>query len=384
MNCSRQRLTSRLVDEVICLGRARLTPSEIAAQLGPSRRTISNLLALDARAQLTPQEVCRQATSTEDAACVIQIDDAHPSAGPMTTILCNGQPLELLRKYNKASIADFYFTLEGRSRVKVYVADFAPYLLTLGRQFFPGAYIVGDPYHLIQRYLIRFDRLLEPLEPQLLAAYASAVRDDRYLRPKRTKRETERQDAQSSKGSKAPNIAELRMLLHSRLRELTRPQKHFISSLVRQFGAIQPAYVYLQGLLALYRRNMSPEEASLALDRLGSRLPEGVRIHFAAFLSMARKRRDAICAYWACGWTNGETEAQNNVIKIIDRAGRGLSHAELRRRWLYGKSATARLQKPQSSHSKPPVKKEIRLGTLPPPEPVPVVGKGDQLWLFDL
>ncbi len=129
--------------------------------------------------------------------------------------------------------------------------------------------------------------------------------------------------------------------------------------------------------MKLYHTNISPTAASEALDKFEKMLPAETRPCFLEFLDFCRNHRDEICGFWGCGWSNAEAEAQNGVINKIDERGYGLTFAELRRRWLYGKSTSATLERHQSSirsdasNETGPKKKEIRqLRTLPLPEPV--------------
>lgn len=326
---------------------------------------------------------------------VIQIDDAHPSNGTNTAILLNGKPLELLEAYDKSAIESFFITLENRDAVKIYVSDLAPFLLSLGKKYFPGALRVGDPYHVVRHLLEAFDNLLEPYEGRMLAEYKGAIDARRVRRPFRTKRGKRKQSGRKQdKTSKEPTFAEIRFLLHTREKKL-RSLKAAVNSVLNGFPEVRAGYAYLQGVMTLFHTRMSSAEASTALDELERDLikklpPPGMECMFK-FLDLCRKHRDAMCAFWACGWTNAEAESQNRVIKEIDRCGRGLKFPELRRRWLYGQSASTILgrareaacsgEKKQAGLRKKGIR-EIR--ALPSPEPVSMVGPMGEGWLFDL
>jgi hypothetical protein len=351
---------------------------------------VQSLASETAKVQPTPQEIFRQATAAEDAACVIQVDDAHPSNGTNTAILLNGKPLELLQEYNKTAIEAFFCSLANRHKVRIYVSDLAEYLLELGHKYFLMALIVADPFHVVKELLMCFDSFLEPFEARMLAEYTSAINAGCLARPVRTKRSKRKQTGKKTEDKiKAPTFAEIRILLRTKSGELNPVQAETVKFLTTGFREVVAGYVYVQGVMALYHKEMAPAKASEALDGLEADLlkaglPPQLLECFLKFRNLCQRCRDEICAFWACGWANAEVEAQNSVIKNIDRQGHGLTFEELRRRWLYGKSSSELLGRAQVEEGDlGPPKKEIReLHKLPPPEPVPGVGPGGEGWLF--
>ena len=321
---------------------------------------------------------------------VIQIDDAHPSGGPYTAILLNGKPLELLEEYTQAAIEDFFGKLEqrDRTRVKIFISDLAPFLLLLGRATFREAFVVADPYHVVRQFLKRYDMLLKKFKRKMLAEYIHAIADERLVRPICPKKSTRKQASEKDdKKPPPPKFREIKILLRSNVKKLDDVQRTAVRFLIRRFPDVRAAYFYLQRLLTLYHTAISSADASRALNKFELRLPAQVHQNLFEFLDLCRTNRDAICAFWACGWTNAECEAQNGVIKAIDRLGRGIKFRELRRRWLYGQCASKRLGRAASPSKKaktgPPKKKIRELGTLPAQEKVPVLGVGKEGWLFD-
>jgi transposase len=349
------RRTKRLTEQTNILIRERQTTSYIAKKTGLSRRTVQAIATAAAGARPTPQDVFRRATASQNAACVIQIDDAHPSLGPLTSILLNGKPFELLNFYNKDVIERFLFTLaqSHRNKVKLYICDCTAYLFDLGRTYFPEALIVADSFHVIQQIRRCFEALLKPMEPEMLAEYIRAINEG-LARPNRGKQgkaeaspKTARDMRNLKKQAKEPTFAEIRILLRTKKWKLDDIQQEAVKAILHRFPEARNSYDYLQGAMALYHTVMSSATASKALERLEAQLSPHCKIYFQDFLKLCRDRRGEICAYWECGWTNAEAEAQNGVIKDIDSRGRGLGYAELRRRWLYGESTTASLSSSQ-------------------------------------
>ena len=87
----RRQRTGRLTAKGKNLSRERESTSSIAKTTGMSRRTVQSMASEAEMEQLTPQEVFRLATEAPDSACVIQIDDSHPSNGTNTSILLNAK-----------------------------------------------------------------------------------------------------------------------------------------------------------------------------------------------------------------------------------------------------------------------------------------------------
>jgi transposase len=289
-------------------------------------------------------------------------------------------------------------TLKGRENVTCYVSDMAEFLLRLGREYYPCATIVADPYHVVRRLLERFDELLRPFEDAMLLEYICAIDDQRIVRPVRPRKVRRKKSSRTEENlSETDNkeeeekirrrtAAEIRILLHTKIGETNETHKKAVRSLLKRFPDVQAAYYYLQCVMHLYHTKVSAAEASRALDKFELKLPLHVREALNTFLNSCRKNRDVICAFWSVGWTNAEIESQNGVIKGIDHVARGLEFEELRRRWLYGRSMSAILERGKEKvlgKKKGPPKKSIReLNKMPPPEPVPVVGGYGQYSLF--
>ena len=390
------RRTKRLTEETNILIHERQTTSYISKKTGLSRRTVQAIANAAAGAQPTPQDVFMRAAASEDAACVIQIDDAHPSLGPVTSCLLNGKPLELLKSYNKEVIEKFLYTLPQsyRNKVKLYICDCTAYLFDLGRIYFPEALIVADSFHVIKQIRQCFEASLKPMEAEMLAEYITAINEGLH-RPSRRKHGQDEASPKTPKDirnlkklAKPPTFQEIRILLRTKKSKLDDTQQKAVKAILQGFPEARNSYEYLQGAMALYHTVMSSADASKALDKLEAELSPRGLIWFQDFLKLCRERRGEICAYWECGWTNAEAEAQNGVIKDIDRRGRGLGYAELRRRWLYGESTTASLSASQvplraDATVSISLKKNIReLSSFRRPEPVPLDGLGGQGWLF--
>lgn len=233
-----------------------------------------------------------------------------------------------------------------------------------------------------------------------LGEYSRAINEGRIIRPARPKKKKRKKknnnpekklsqtdNKEEEEKLREPTAAEIRILLHTKVGETNRIQKTAVRFLLRSLPEVRAAYCYLQRVMRLYHTRVKAAEASRALDKFEERLPEHVRDGLSTFLTSCRKHRDVICAFWTMGWTNAEIESQNGIIKEIDRMARGLGFEELRRRWLYGRSMSSILERETEKalgKKKGPRKKGVReLSTEPPPEPVPIIGKNGQLWLFD-
>jgi transposase len=410
--------TQRLDDQTKTLTLERQTSSALAVRTGLSRRAVQDIARKTAKTLPTPQEVFKKVTS-DGKGHVVQIDDCHPSLGACTSFLLDGKPFHLLDGYSEAAIVEFLMTLdaEGRNNISVVVSDLAEFLLKLERRCFPCATVVADPYHVIRLLQKCFDEFLEPFEGAILAEYICALDDQRIvrpLRPKKGKRKkkviseqnlSEMDIQKEEKNPRKPTAAEIRMLLHTRLGKTNDVQKKALTFLFTRFADVDAAYSYMQSVMLLFRTKemvvdgrdasgltttavkvIDARDASIELDKFEAMVPEHVRKGLVKFLDTCRKNRDVICAFWPIGWTNADIESQNDVIKEIDRAANGLQFEELRRRWLYGISMSAILgrdkEKVIGKKDGPQKKSTLELSTVPPPEPVPIEGKGGQLSLF--
>ncbi len=407
--------TQRLADLTKARTLERRTSSDIAVLTGLSRRSVQDIARATAKTLPTPQEIFRTVTA-DGKGHVLQIDNC----GERTSILLDGKPLELLPKYSEAAITAFFLTLdvEGLKNIICYVSDMAGFLLKLGRKHCPYATIVADPHHVVRRLLLNFDESLKPFQEAMLAEYIRAIDDQRIVRPPRPKKgkrkkksraeqnisETDTQEAENN--AREPTAAEIRILLHTKIAETSEVQKKALKFLLKRFPLVRAAYGYIQRVMRLYHSKemvtygrdasglrtttmkvIDARDASIALNKFEAKLPEHVRKGLGKFLNTCRKNRDVICAFWPMGWTNADMECQNGIIRQIERAAHGsLEFEELRRRWLYARSMSSILGRDKEKvigKKDGPRKKSIRaLSTVPPPEPVPIEGKGGQLSLF--
>lgn len=393
------RRTERLANQTKERAFERRTSSDVAVLTGLSRRTVQNIARKAAKNLPTPQEVFRKVTA-EEKGHILQIDNSHPSGREYTAILLDAKPLELREEYNEAEITEFFVTLEGRENVTCFISDMAEFLLRLGREYYPYATIVADPHHVVRLLLERFDEFLKSYEDAMLDEYIRAIDEKRIIRPTRPKKvkhkrknicTTENISKTGNRTDKEklrkPTVAEIRILLHTKIVETNKAHKKAVRFLLKRFPDVRAAYCYLQRVMRLYHTKVSALDASRALDKFESKLPQHIRKDLSTFLNSCRKNRDVICAFWSMGWTNAEIESQNGVIKEIDRMARGLEFEELKRRWLYGRSMSAILERNKEKVlgiKKGPRKKGIReLKREPPPVPVPVVSEFGERWLFD-
>ncbi len=398
---SRIHRTEMLTEKVQRQLAERLTVSYVAYDNGMSRRLVQHIAGAIAETMPTPQQVFLEATKAEDACCIIQVDDAHPSCGVQTTILLNGKKFELLDGYNESVIAQFFVGLDsiGRDKVSIYVSDLAPFLLSLGRKYFRYALVVADPYHVVRKIMACFDAILESHKAAILDEYKQAIRDGILDRPVRARRKSRaRGTSEDQQESREPQLGEIKLLLHRKEQEIRKQEQLAIQRLLEPLPDVRAGYMYLQGMMSLYHMPVSQVEASQAFDRLEIGLRDAGLLYsgphaqligpFAACVNLSHLRRNEICAFWACGWTNAETEAQNGVIKDIDRRGKGLMPRDLRRSWLYGESPSELLarRKPavQTETSARSAPKKIRvLKDLPAPPMLPLGSSQLSLWPHD-
>lgn len=397
----------------------RRTTSDVAGLSGLSRRTVQNIARETAKSLPTPQEVFKMVTAGGKGH-ILQIDNYRALFGPCTSILLDGRPLELLKGYDEATIAAFFETLdrEGLKNITCYVSDMAVFLLRMGRKYCPCATVVADPHHVVRSLIKCFDEFLKPFEDAMLAEYIRAIDDHHIVRPARPKKGKRKKkilpelqvfetgNEEEEKETRQPTAAEIRIMLHTKIAKTDHAQKMALRFLLNQFPDVRAAYYYMQRVMRLYHivemvaygrdafglrttkvKVLDAKDASMEFNKFEAKLPEHVREGLGTFLNTGRKNRDVICAFWPMGWTNADIECQNGIIKKIERASSGsLQFEELRRQWLYGLSMSAILGREKErvlgKKNGPQKKSILELSKVPPPEPVPIEGKGGQLSLF--
>ena len=248
---------------------------------------------------------------------VLGIDEVHLNDDMccvFTDIVRRGI-IEILPARTKIDVVRYLKSLPDRDKIRVVTMDmWRPYKSAVN-EVLPDAVVVIDKYHVIT-----------------LATNAL--------------------DTERKRISEAFNVKSLRWSLRKNREDLSPAEFERLKEAFVLCPILQTAYELKESFRAIYNAE-DRKQANELFEEWANSIPE----ELPAFLEVAdtvRRWEQDIFAYFDHRYTNGVTESLNNVIKSINKQGRGYSFQMLRGRVLYGTSAT------KMPRYKEPSKKQVR------------------------
>lgn len=241
---------------------------------------------------------------------VLGIDEAHlnKEMRAVFTDIDNKQILEILPKRNKDFIKKFLEKLEDKENIEVVTTDmWKPYRDAV-YDVLPYAYVVVDKFHVIQ------------LATKAMEDYRKLFRST--LNDKQRKK-----------------LMHSRFLLLKNKEDLSNREQWNLEMIFAEFPQLREVYALKEGLRDLYNFD-DREEALKYFEFWKSSIPKDCK----PFLSVAKTIDNwklEIFNYFIYRYTNAYTESANNIIKTIEKAGRGYSFEVLRAKVLFGTKATS-------------------------------------------
>jgi transposase len=223
-------------------------------------------------------------------------------------------------------------------RVKVVVMDmWRPYLSEV-KQRFPQAIVVIDKYHILR------------------------MANDAIM----TVRKKLRAD------NKCLNMPKPH-LLRKRVHDLHVPQKKALNQRLAELPDLAVAHALKEEFFNIWN-NQDRRQAEAQFDEWVKRIPPHLQFAYAALLTTVGNWREEILNYFDYRVTNAFTESLNNIIKSMERNGRGYTFDVLRAKLLYGSPfVTRRPPRPNTSAKEKPTdrrkkeKKRARRDDAPSP-----------------
>ena len=235
---------------------------------------------------------------------VLGIDEVHLHSqycGVFVDVL--GQNvIEMTEKRSKVNVCDFLSSLPDKSNIECVTMDmWRPYKDAVN-EILPNVPIVIDKFHVIKE-------LNNELE---------------------TIRRSMRKDMEKSERI---NLKNMRFLFLSGSENLTVRQSKQLDELFKVYPEIEKPYWTKEAFRDIYQCAETKEEAEkLYLNWVQSCTSEGI---FMSFINTVGNWYTEIFNYFDNRYTNAQTESLNNIIREIDRAGRGYTFPVLRAKVLY-------------------------------------------------
>ncbi len=234
---------------------------------------------------------------------VLGLDEAHIDDHFRLVITdIKEQRLLDMKRDNKAPTVKTYLRTLDKSICKCVTMDFAPAYAKCVRTVLPDALIVIDKFHAVQEV----NRCLDKTRISLQNWY----------------RKNEGVDTRRFKRAK--------YLFMMNWEDLTADGTDFLNQWFNEFPDLYTAYMTKETFRDIYITAKDRAEADSMFDEWLKTVPP-----YPTFEPMRKtmtKRREHILNYWDAPYTNAYTESVNNLIKKIEKAGRGYKFDTLRER----------------------------------------------------
>ncbi len=244
---------------------------------------------------------------------VLGIDEAHlnKQMRGVFTDIDKGLILEILPKRSKQTIIDFINTLPNSYEIRVVTMDmYRPYREAV-QECLPYAKIVIDKFHVVQMVTNALETVRKTYKATLSKTERNQLTHDRFV-------------------------------LLKNHEDLTPLEFEKMKIWFAKFPLLESAYRLKESFRDIYNAK-TKERAISAYNEWKSSIGEDMSVFLDVCDTIDRWHTE-IFNYFDYSYTNAYTESCNNLIKCIEKAGRGYSFEVLRAKVLYGTSAT---KKPQ-------------------------------------
>lgn len=236
---------------------------------------------------------------------VLGIDEVHliRRSRAIFTNIPSCYVVEMLPDRNKTTVARFLADLPDRGRIRCVTIDmWRPYQDAV-RESLPGIPIVVDKFHVLKMANAALDALRKTVGGTLHPEKRRSLMRNRHV-------------------------------LLKRFPDLNKAQRKRLDSFRRDFPVLAKAHQAKEGFYDIYEAP-SRSDASRRYKEWDSGLDPEIRPIFGALLTAFQNWEDSILAYFEHRVTNACTESANNLIRAVQRMGRGYSFDVLRARILF-------------------------------------------------
>lgn len=242
---------------------------------------------------------------------VLGIDEAHlnKKMRGVFTDTENNKLLEITEDNLKRTVKQTIQSMEGYENIEVVTIDMWSGYKHACRELIPNATIVIDKFHVIQYAQRALDTIRKQVKADLPNDRKRILTNDRWV------------------------------LLKNK-EDLTEKDISLRDTWFEEFPELGVAYWLKETLRDIYT-SKDRYEAYQRYYQWECRIPD----NFKAFKDLQRtynNNKKEIFNYFLQPYTNAYTESINNIIKTVEKAGKGYSYEVLRAKVLYGTSATKR------------------------------------------
>lgn len=236
------------------------------------------------------------------------IDEIHliKPRGVITNIH-NRTVVEVLRDRNKKTIADYLFRLKGREDLQYVAMDmWQPYREAV-QDVLPQANIVIDKFHVVKMANEAMEKIRKSLRADLNPRQRRGLMHDRFV-------------------------------LLKRERELSDQERFNLDGWMKNYPLLGEAYRLKEEFFKVYDHK-SRNDAELAYEQWMKSIPSELNEAFNPIKTAVGNWSPYIFNYFDHPVTNAYTESLNNLIRVMNRLGRGYSFEALRAKILFSEGA---------------------------------------------
>ena len=240
----------------------------------------------------------------------------------------NNTIVELLPNRNKDTVVRFLHHLEGKDRIQYVAMDMWQPYRDACRAVIPDAQIVIDKFHVVRMANDAMERVRKGLRARLSLKERRGLMHDRFV-------------------------------LLKREQELTDKDSLMLSGWIKNYDELGLAYRLKEDFFKIYDAQSPDEAQALYIEWKQQITPEIA----PAFADLVRAWDN--WAFWILGYfehpiTNAYTESLNNLIRVMNRLGRGYSFEALRAKILFAEGAHKHTNsRPKFDRKKPVSVKEL-------------------------
>lgn len=219
----------------------------------------------------------------------------------------NNTIVEILKDRNKPTVTRYLSQLKGLDQVHYVAMDmWKPYRDAV-ETIIPDAQIVIDKFHVVRMANDGLERIRKSLREQLTPKQRRGLMHDRFV-------------------------------LLKRERDLTDKEAFLLDGWCQNYPELGLAYRQKEDFYAIYEAKSPAEAKALFTAWLHNLTPE-IRDAFNDLARAWQNWEPYICNYFNHPVTNAYTESLNNLIRVMNRLGRGYSFEALRAKILFSEGA---------------------------------------------
>lgn len=313
---TRRGMTKRLISYIERESMKMQPFAQVAADAGVSEQTVRDIFTELGRRLEQNKKTALACGSTPR---YLGVDECYIDGVARFVIidLERHRTFELLPKKDKLTVSRYLIQLPQPEQVKAVVMDMCVPYRDVVRRFLPTAKIVIDKFHVLR------------LANKAVMAMRQYIRDELP--------EAERTQCMPNNLSRKGKGKRSRFLLLKRPHRLTEREQRTLKEWQEQHAQIKVVYEFKEEFFNIWQLH-DRREAERRYDDWAHRVrnhPLEIKLAFHELLRAVDNWRAEVFNYFEHRVTNGPTEARNNVMKSMQRQGRGYDFDTVRTQMLY-------------------------------------------------